>query len=127
MFGGERGSDAGVSELDLVVGDSSHCVLACAPHFLLVHLRHELDLLFDGHAEVVLDVIHSLLELEFLFLSFFFLDDYFADVGGAYHCYSDVGISESAHVVGAVTGVHYPSLGFLEVLDDNFLVVGGGA
>lgn len=48
MFGGEGGSDAGVSEFDLIIGYAHSSFLCSSSHSLLIELVHHLYFFCDG-------------------------------------------------------------------------------
>lgn len=126
MFGGERSSDACVSEFYLiVVHQHTHPHAAeTVPHALLIEILHQLELLLKGNTGIVPDVQQSLLVLLVLFLLLVLLLDHFADISRPDHSHTHISGSQSSHIVGSVSCVENASVWhFLEELDYHFLVV----
>jgi hypothetical protein len=127
MLRGERSSDAGISEFDLVITDSHSCRASLLFHVFLTQLSDHLHFFSQRYTYIVPDIFDFLLELNlFLLALIFFLDD-FANVCGSYDSYSYISISEPSHIVRSITSINDASLGIFEVLDDHFFVVRRGS
>lgn len=126
VLGGERGSDAGVSELYLVIAhhhSHSHSAEA-VPHAFLIEVLHHLELLLKGNAGIIPYIKQSLLILLALLLLLVFLLDHLANVRSSNHSHTNVSSSQSSHIVGSVSCVENASVWqFLEELDNDLFVM----
>jgi len=113
-----------ISEFDLVVVD--HTPHTCTSfHTLLVHLAHDLNLSLERNRWIVTYIDNFFLELFVFFLFFLLFLDHFTYIGGTDYSYSNICISKSPYIVGAISSVDYSSMLF-EVFDYYFLVMRTG-
>jgi hypothetical protein len=127
VLGGEGSSDAGISELDLVIGHARTARHSSLSRSFLAQLRNQLHLLTQRNTDIAPQIADLLLKgYLFFFLCLFLLHD-LTDVGRAHNGHPNVGVAESSHVVGAIACVDDAAVVVTEIFDDDFLVVGTSA
>jgi hypothetical protein len=127
VFGGEGGSETGVTYFDLIAFEqvkqsvvAFHLVLDC-------QVLNHLQLLLEVDAGVSGDLINPLLQLLLLLLELQLLLLCLGDISCAYHCDPHIRCPQSTHIIGAVSCVEDAfACKFLDFLDNFLFVLWGG-